>query len=169
MKKTYRNFVPKIFELDIRVKFWNIFKKLNLYLSENELKMKIFYFLYRNIIKIHHFEQLKAKTKKKFLNILFIIFEKNRQISYKYQDQKFLEPNFDMFFSLNFVSMSIESYFNDFWEVLMVKMYKNIDFKLKKSGFWAMGHLLWAIFYERTLPTLSILYFLVLLKSIDCK
>ena len=64
-----------------------------------------------------------------------MIFEKNRQISYKYQVQKFLGLNFDMFSSLNFVSMSIEPYFNDFGEVLMVKIYKNIDFKHKKPGF----------------------------------
>ena len=82
-----------------------------------------------------------------------MIFEKNRQISYKYQVQKFLGQNFDMFFPLNFVSKSREPYFNDFGEVLMVKIYENIDFKHKNTGFWAMGQLLWAIFYERTLPT----------------
>ena len=77
--------------------------------------------------------------------------------------------NFDMFFSLKFVSKSLEPYFNDFGELLIVKIYKSFDFKHKKPGFWAMGQLLWAIFYERTLPTLSLLYFLVLLMSTDCK
>ena len=127
------------------------------------------YFYYRNIIKIHHFKQFWAKTKKKIFNIFSVIFEKNEQISYKYLVQKFMRRNFDMFFSLNFVTKSIESYFNDFGEVLMEKIYENIDFKHKNTDFWAMGQLLWAIFYERSLPTLSLLYFLVLLKSTDCK
>ena len=40
-----------------------------------------------------------------------------------------------MFFTLNFVSKFIESYLNDSEEVFMVKIYKNIDFKHKNTGF----------------------------------